>query len=33
MEWRVWIPDGSYSVSDTQDYFKYILKNTWDGYW
>ena len=21
------LPDGSYSVSDTQDYFKYILKN------
>ena len=22
------LPDGSYSVSDIQDYFKYILKNT-----
>ena len=21
------LPDGSYSVSDTQDYFEYILKN------
>ena len=21
------LPDGSYSVSDIQDYFKYILKN------
>ena len=21
------LPDGSYSVSDNQDYFKYILKN------
>ena len=22
------LPDGSYSLSDIQDYFKYILKNT-----
>ena len=22
------LPDGSYSISDIQDYFKYILKNT-----
>ena len=22
-------PDGSYSVSDIQDYFKYILKKSW----
>ena len=22
------LPDGSYSVSDIQDYFEYILKNT-----
>ena len=33
MEWRVWmkcdefeLPDGSYSVSDIQDYFEYIIK-------
>ena len=26
MELRLWIPDGSYSVSDIQDYFEYILK-------
>ena len=32
MEWRVWITWWSYSVSDIQDYFKYILKNTWDNY-
>ena len=24
------LPDGSYSVSDIQDYFKYILKKTWE---
>ena len=25
------LPDGSYSISDIQDYFKYIfLKKTWD---
>ena len=22
------LPDGSYSISDIQDYFEYILKNT-----
>ena len=27
------LPDGSYSVSDIQDYFKYIFKKTWDSYW
>ena len=26
------LPDGSYSVSDIQDYFKYILKKTWGKY-
>ena len=29
MDWRVWIirrPDGSFFVSDIQDYFEYILK-------
>ena len=26
------LPDGSYSLSDIQDYFQYILK-TWDSYW
>ena len=25
MKWRMWI-NGSYSVSDIQDYFKYILQ-------
>ena len=24
--WNVELPDGSYSVSDIQDYFKYIFK-------
>ena len=24
------LPDGSYSVSDIQDYFEYVLKKTWD---
>ena len=24
------LPDGSYSVSDIQDYFKYILKKNWE---
>ena len=24
------LPDGSYSVTDIQDYFKYILKKTWE---
>ena len=23
------LPDGSYSISDIQDYFNYILKKTW----
>ena len=23
------LPDGSYSLSDIQDYFEYILKKTW----
>ena len=23
-------PDGSYSISDIQDYFEYILKKSWD---
>ena len=26
MEWRVYLSDGSYSVSDIQDYFECILK-------
>ena len=26
------LPDGSYSVSDIQDYFEYILKETWRRY-
>ena len=26
MEWWIKLPDGSYSVSDIQDYIKYILK-------
>ena len=26
MEWKFYLPDGSYSVSDIQDYFKYVLK-------
>ena len=26
------LPDGSYSVSDIQDYFEYILKKTWRRY-
>ena len=26
------LPDGLYSVSDTQDYFEYILKKTWRRY-
>ena len=27
MEWRVWITwHGSYSVSDIQDYFEYVIK-------
>ena len=24
------LPDGSYSISDIQDYFEYILKKTWE---
>ena len=27
------LSDGSYSVSDIQDYFEYILKKTWRRYW
>ena len=27
------LPDGSYSVSDIQDYFKYIFKKTGDSSW
>ena len=26
MEWRIYITDGSYSISDIQDYSEYILK-------
>ena len=26
MKWRVELPDGSYSISDIQDYFEYIMK-------
>ena len=26
MQWRFWIPAGSYSVSDIQDYFERIIK-------
>ena len=26
------LPDGSYSVSDIQDYFKYIFKKAWGKY-
>ena len=26
------LPDGSYSVSDIQDYFKYILKKDWQSF-
>ena len=26
------LPDGSYSISDIQDYFEYILKKTWRRY-
>ena len=26
MEWSIYIPDGSYSISDFQDDFQYILK-------
>ena len=27
------LPDGSYSISDIQDYFEYILKKAWKRYW
>ena len=27
MEWKIWLPDESYSVSDIQGYFEYIIKN------
>ena len=27
------LPDGSYYVSDIQDYYAYIMKKTWDSYW
>ena len=27
------LPDGSNSESNLQNYFKYILKKTWDSYW
>ena len=27
------LPDRSYSVSDIQDYFEYILKKAWRKYW
>ena len=27
------LPDGSYSVSDIQDYFEYIFKKAWGSYW
>ena len=26
------LPDGSYSISDIQDYFEHILKKTWGRY-
>ena len=26
MEWWIWLPDGSYSISDIEDYFEYIIK-------
>ena len=26
MEWRVWITYGSYSTSDIQEFYEYILK-------
>ena len=26
------LPDGSYSISDIQDYFEYIKKKTWRRY-
>ena len=26
MEWRIWFADGSYSLSDIQDYFEFIIK-------
>ena len=27
------LPDGSYSVPDIQEYFKYIIKIKWDSHW
>ena len=27
LTWKLKLPDGSYSVSDVQDYFEYIIKN------
>ena len=27
------LPERSYSVSDLQDYFEYIIKKAWDSYW
>ena len=27
------LPDGSYSISDIQDYFEFIIKKTWNFYW
>ena len=29
---RFELPDGSYSISDIQDYFEYILKKAWRRY-
>ena len=29
---RLELPDGSYSISDIQDYFEYILKKAWRRY-
>ena len=30
---KIELPDGSYSESDIQDYFEYILKKAWRKYW
>ena len=30
---KIELLDGSYSVSDIQDYFEYILKKAWRKYW
>ena len=27
------LPDGSYSVSEIQDYFEYTIKKSWENYW